>query len=58
MAATCFFVPDLTGDDLAIEVEKFRKYLMENGWRGMTGEDDLKGHSDEGVIDLVKAPGD
>ena len=44
---TYFFVPNLSGQDLAIEDEKFRAYLVRNGWHGMMGEDDLKGLADE-----------
>ncbi|THG99889.1 hypothetical protein EW026_g2534 [Hermanssonia centrifuga] len=37
---TYFFVPDLTGVDLADEDRKFMEYLAENGWEGDVGEDD------------------
>jgi hypothetical protein len=37
---TYFFVPDMTGVDLADEDEKFMKYLADNGWEGEVGEDD------------------
>ncbi|KAF8167998.1 MFS Git1p-related glycerophosphoinositol permease [Crassisporium funariophilum] len=37
---TYFFVPDMTGVDLADEDAKFMKYLSENGWTGMIGEDE------------------
>ena len=46
---TYFFVPDVTGDDLAIEDEKFRAYLVANGWDGVMGERDLKALAEEGV---------
>jgi MFS family permease len=46
---TYFFVPDLQGDDLAQEDEKFRAYLVSKGWHGEMGEDDLKALADEGV---------
>lgn len=39
---TYFFVPDMTGVDLADEDAKFMKYLTENGWEGEVGEDDDK----------------
>ncbi|KDQ63656.1 hypothetical protein JAAARDRAFT_386367 [Jaapia argillacea MUCL 33604] len=39
---TYFFVPDMTGVDLADEDIKFMKYLAENGWEGEVGEDDEK----------------
>jgi len=46
---TYFFVPDMTGVDLADEDAKFMAYLEENGWTGLVGEDDgdplvLPGH--------------
>ncbi|KAH9898078.1 MFS Git1p-like glycerophosphoinositol permease [Cubamyces lactineus] len=37
---TYFFVPDMTGVDLADEDEKFLQYLKDNGWRGDVGDDD------------------
>lgn len=40
---TYFFVPDLTGVDLAAEDAKFMQYLADNGWEGTVGEDDSKG---------------
>jgi MFS family permease len=46
---TYFFVPNVKGDDLAVEDEKFRAYLVANGWREQMGEDDLKAFADEGV---------
>ncbi|THV04837.1 MFS Git1p-like glycerophosphoinositol permease [Dendrothele bispora CBS 962.96] len=39
---TYFFVPDMTGVDLADEDAKFMQYLIENGWEGQVGEDDDK----------------
>ncbi|KAF7966433.1 hypothetical protein HWV62_38392 [Athelia sp. TMB] len=39
---TYFFVPDLTGVDLAEEDAKFMQYLADNGWQGEIGEDDCK----------------
>ncbi|KAM3536501.1 hypothetical protein MY4038_000336 [Beauveria bassiana] len=38
---TFFFVPKLTGEDLSKEDEKFRAYLLNNGWNGEMGEQDL-----------------
>ncbi|PPR00651.1 hypothetical protein CVT24_000874 [Panaeolus cyanescens] len=35
---TYFFVPDMTGVDLADEDRKFMEYLAENGWTGAVGE--------------------
>ena len=37
---TYFFVPDMTGVDLADEDAAFLKYLADNGWEGEVGEDD------------------
>ena len=37
---TYFFVPDMTGIDLADEDAKLMKYLDENGWHGEVGEED------------------
>lgn len=39
---TYFFVPDMTGVDLADEDVKFMQYLADNGWEGVVGEDDDK----------------
>jgi len=36
---TYFFVPDMTGVDLADEDAKFLEYLVANGWEGTVGED-------------------
>ncbi|GJJ06255.1 hypothetical protein Clacol_000446 [Clathrus columnatus] len=36
---TYFFVPDMTGVDLADEDAKFLEYLTANGWEGTVGED-------------------
>ena len=45
---TYFFVEELTGDDLAIKDALFRAYLVENGWDGEMGEDDLRALADDG----------
>ena len=37
---TYFFVPDLTGVDLAEENAQFMEYLKRNGWEGVAGDDD------------------
>ena len=37
---TYFFVPDLTGVDLAEEDAHFIEYLKSNGWEGVVGEDE------------------
>lgn len=36
---TYFFVPDMTGVDLADEDARFLQYLSENGWEGEVGDD-------------------
>lgn len=36
---TYFFVPDMTGVDLADEDARFMEYLKMNGWEGVVGED-------------------
>ena len=46
---TLLFVPNLSGDDLAIEDERFRAYLVAHGWEGEMGEEDLKALADEGI---------
>lgn len=46
---TFFFVPNLTGEDLAVEDEKFRAYLVAHGWDGEMGEEDLKALVDKGI---------
>ena len=37
---TYFFVPDMTGVDLAEEDAGFMEYLESNGWEGVVGEDE------------------
>lgn len=44
---TYFFVPDLTGEDLAKRDEVFRSYLVEHGWDGVMGEQDLQALADD-----------
>ncbi|KAL7790802.1 major facilitator superfamily domain-containing protein [Trichoderma ceciliae] len=39
---TWFFVPDITGEDLAVRDEKFKAYLLEHGWSGEMGTSDEK----------------
>lgn len=46
---TYFFIPDLKGEDLALEDESFRAYLVSKGWDGEMGEDDLKALADERI---------
>jgi MFS family permease len=52
---TWFFVPDLSGEDLRLRDEKFRAYLVANGWDGAMGEDDLQALADEGIPTESKA---
>lgn len=44
---TYFFVPDVTGEDLSKNDERFRAYLVANGWDGEMGEDDLQALADD-----------
>ena len=50
---TYFFIPNITGEDLAGEDEKFRAYLVAHGWDGEMGEEDLKALADEGIPEEV-----
>ena len=50
---TYFFIPNITGEDLAGEDEKFRAYLVKHGWDGEMGEEDLKALADQGIPDEV-----
>ena len=50
---TWLFIPNLTGDDLAIEDERFRAYLVRHGWQGMMGEADLKDFADAGLPEVL-----
>jgi len=42
IAVTYFFVEELSGEDLSARDERFRAYLVENGWDGEMGEADLR----------------
>lgn len=42
-------MPNLQGEDLAVEDEKFRAFLVANGWAGEMGEEDLKALADSGI---------
>lgn len=44
---TWVFVPDITGDDLAHSDERFCAYLVEHGWDGEMGEEDLRALADD-----------
>ncbi|TGO38277.1 hypothetical protein BHYA_0078g00290 [Botrytis hyacinthi] len=57
IAVTYFFVEDITGEDLSIRDENFRKFLVANGWNGKMGEADLKTSADEGVVTEVEVEG-
>jgi MFS family permease len=39
---TYFFVPNVTGEDLAVQDDKFKAYLLEHGWSGEMGLKDDK----------------
>ncbi|QUC17438.1 uncharacterized protein UV8b_01679 [Ustilaginoidea virens] len=54
---TWLFVPKLTGEDLAKQDEKFKTYLVENGWNGEMGEDDFKARAED-VEDVPGGLGD
>ncbi|QQK41450.1 Major facilitator superfamily, general substrate transporter [Penicillium digitatum] len=47
---TFFFVPDLTGEDLRVRDEKFRAYLVSNGWDGEMGEDHFQAAADQDIV--------
>ncbi|KAM0319596.1 hypothetical protein ACHAO8_001018 [Botrytis cinerea] len=57
IAVTYFFVEDITGEDLSIRDENFRKFLVANGWNGEMGEADLKASAEEGVVTEVEVEG-
>ncbi|KAI0200262.1 putative glycerophosphoinositol permease [Astrocystis sublimbata] len=50
---TWFFVPNITGEDLQKSDEKFREYLVMNGWDGTMGEFDLKAPAEKGIPEEV-----
>lgn len=54
MLVTYFFIPNLTGADLAEGDEKFRAYLVAHGWDGQMGEEDLQALADEGIPEEVR----
>jgi MFS family permease len=45
---TYFFVENLTGEDLAGKDAQFGAYLVENGWDGVMGEDNLTALANDG----------
>ncbi|KAF2098813.1 putative glycerophosphoinositol permease [Rhizodiscina lignyota] len=54
---TWIFVPNLQGEDLAEEDEKFRLYLVSKGWDGEMGEEDLAALADEGIPPAIVESG-
>jgi MFS family permease len=52
---TWFCVPSLSGEDLRVRDERFRAYLVANGWDGAMGEDDLRADADDGIVSPVVA---
>ena len=53
IVVTWIFIPSLTGDDLALEDERFRAYLVHHGGQGMMGEEDLKDLADSGIPEVL-----
>jgi MFS family permease len=47
---TLFFVENLTGEDLAERDRRFRAYLVEHGWDGEMGGEDLKALAADGQV--------
>jgi MFS family permease len=47
---TYFFVENLTGEDLEERDKRFRAFLVENGWDGEMGEEDLRALADNGQV--------
>ncbi|OAA59445.1 Major facilitator superfamily transporter [Cordyceps fumosorosea ARSEF 2679] len=54
---TYFFVPKLTGEDLCKQDEKFRAYLLANGWNGEMGEEDLAALAEDVDVDIRSEDG-
>ena len=52
---TYFLVPDLTGEDLRLRDEKFRAYLVAQGWDEPMGEGDLQAIADGGIPEAADA---
>ena len=50
---TWLLVPDIDGSDLSERDEKFRAWLVEKGWQGEMGEEDLVGDAEEGIPESV-----
>lgn len=49
-------MPNVTGEDLQKRDEQFRQYLVDNGWDGVMGEDDLQALADDMEPAAVEAP--
>ncbi|KAI2629478.1 metabolite transport protein GIT1 [Xylaria nigripes] len=52
---TWLFVPNLTKDDLQKNDDKFRAYLVANGWYGLMGEDEMEAPANEGISPSVES---
>ncbi|KAI0975963.1 putative glycerophosphoinositol permease [Xylaria arbuscula] len=50
---TWFFIPNISGEDLQKGDEKFRAYLVANGWDGTMGEDDLQAQANKDIPEEV-----
>ncbi|PWY64249.1 MFS general substrate transporter [Aspergillus heteromorphus CBS 117.55] len=53
IAVTYFFVPDISGEDLRVRDEEFRRYLVSRGWEGDMGEDELRAAAGEGISSAI-----
>lgn len=54
IATTYFFVPDMTGVDLADEDDRFLQYLADNGWHGKVGDDNEAPFTDVETLSVEK----
>ena len=52
---TYFFIPNVSGDDLAVADERFRLYLIEHGWEGSVGAEGSKTIPDQRPSDRKAA---
>ena len=55
---TAIFIPNLKGEDLTEEDERFRSYLVSKGWEGEMGEEDLAALADEGISRTIVEQGE
>ncbi|KLO78793.1 GIT1-Glycerophosphoinositol transporter also able to mediate low-affinity phosphate transport [Fusarium fujikuroi] len=55
---TYFFIPNVTGEDLSKNDERFRAYLVSHGWDGEMGDGEWKGPADgpEAIATQDNAP--